>query len=230
MVQVSTIYSHMLGSTDIVDCIHMIPSIKTCPFPGRECFSYPFVVGTTTPKVDFLPPRTCAYTMVLSPGEKTTNGRLLISLPCKSDYPRRTSKISSVFKNGKREAEESVPGWCNVRNAQLGTPEWLSWLNFQLWLRSWPHGPWVQAPHGVLCWQLRAWSSFRFYVSLSLSLAVSFTLSKINTERKAQLAITGFRRDHEPKYKGGAYQESGCNFQSRTSSQVCSCAYTSRLV
>ena len=46
----------------------------------------------------------------------------------------------------------------------------------------WSHGWWVWAPRQALRWQLRAWSCFGFYVSLSLcpSPTRALSLSKIN--------------------------------------------------
>ena len=46
----------------------------------------------------------------------------------------------------------------NSFKVKWGAPGWLSQLSIRLWLRSWSHGLWVQAPRQALCWQLRAWS------------------------------------------------------------------------
>ena len=65
----------------------------------------------------------------------------------------------------------------------LGEPGWLSQLSVWLWLRSWSHGSWVQAPRRALCWQLRAWSLLRMLrlpLSASPLLALCLSLSKIN--------------------------------------------------
>ena len=50
-------------------------------------------------------------------------------------------------------------------------------LSVRLRLRSWSHGPWVQAPCQALCWQLRAWSLLGFCVSLSLCPSPAHSLS-----------------------------------------------------
>ena len=59
-----------------------------------------------------------------------------------------------------------------------GVPGWLSSLGVWLRLRSWSRGPWVQAPHQALCWQLRVWSLLQIlYLPLSLPLPSSCCLS-----------------------------------------------------
>ena len=58
----------------------------------------------------------------------------------------------------------------NFQWQPLGAPGWLSLVSIQLQLRSWPHGSWVQAPHG-----LGAWSLFQI-LCLPLSLCPSPTV------------------------------------------------------
>ena len=51
-----------------------------------------------------------------------------------------------------------MPEFFWLKSAFDGAPGWLSQLSVWLWLRSWSHSPWVQAPCQALWWQLRAWS------------------------------------------------------------------------
>ena len=60
---------------------------------------------------------------------------------------------------------------CNQKNTSWGAPGWLSRLGNRLRLRSWSRGPWVQAPHRALYWQLRAWSLIHI---LCLPLSLTF--------------------------------------------------------
>ena len=73
----------------------------------------------------------------------------------------------------------------NIKKMQIpGVPGWLSQLSVQLWLRSWSHGSWVQAPHRALCWQLRAWSLLRILcLSLSLPLPHSCSVSVLKVNK-----------------------------------------------
>ena len=63
-------------------------------------------------------------------------------------------------------------------------PGWLSQLSVQLWLRSWSHGSWVQAPCRALCWQLRAWSLLPLSVPPPLMLCLSLK-NKHKRKKKA---------------------------------------------
>ena len=72
-----------------------------------------------------------------------------------------------------------------TRRGALG---WLSRLSIRLQLRSWPHGPWVPAPHSALCWQLKVWSllgirCFPLALPLPHLRSVSVSLSKINVKK-----------------------------------------------
>ena len=64
-----------------------------------------------------------------------------------------------------------------LRNFFIGAPGWLCQLSNRLQFRSWSRGPWVQAPHRALCWQLRAWTEpASDSVSPSLSAPLPFML------------------------------------------------------
>ena len=63
----------------------------------------------------------------------------------------------------------------------LGVPGWLSQLGVWLQLRSRSHSLWVQAPHGVLCWQRGA--CLEFCLPFCPSSAYSLSLSKINIKK-----------------------------------------------
>ena len=72
-----------------------------------------------------------------------------------------------------------------LRTYFWGTPGWLSQLSVWLWLRSWSHGSWVQAPCWALCRHLRAWSLLQILclplsLTLPCSCSVSLCLSKMN--------------------------------------------------
>ena len=63
-----------------------------------------------------------------------------------------------------------------------------SWLSVRLRLRSWSHGSRVRAPHGALCWQLRAQNLLPILclplsLPLSPSRCISLCLSKINVKK-----------------------------------------------
>ena len=70
------------------------------------------------------------------------------------------------------------PNFCISPNGMGSRSGWLSRLSGWLQLRSWSHGPWVQALRRALCWQLRAWSLFQILcLPLSLTLPRSCSVS-----------------------------------------------------
>ena len=74
-----------------------------------------------------------------------------------------------------------------IRTQNSGVPGWLSQLSVQLWLRSWSHSSWVQAPRQALCWQLRAWILLQilcFPLSLPLPCSCSVYPSLKNKHKK----------------------------------------------
>ena len=77
--------------------------------------------------------------------------------------------------------ETNLPPYANypeIKTKTCGAPGWLSRLSGQLRLRSWSHGPWVQALCRALCWPLGAWSLLgRLCLTLSLPLSCSHALS-----------------------------------------------------
>ena len=65
-----------------------------------------------------------------------------------------------------------------------GEPGWLSRLSLWLWLRSWSHSSWAQAPHWA--GELRAWSLLRILcLPLSLLFPHLCPVSKINRCEKS---------------------------------------------
>ena len=72
-----------------------------------------------------------------------------------------------------------------LQKSKMGALGWLSRWNVQIRLRSWSHGPWVQAPCRALCWQFRAWSLlWILYLPLALPNSHSVSIKKwINVKK-----------------------------------------------
>ena len=70
-----------------------------------------------------------------------------------------------------------LPLFLIFKIALAGAPGWLSQLSGWLWLRSWSHGPWVQARVGRCADSSEPGACFGFRVSLSLSLLLPCSVS-----------------------------------------------------
>ena len=71
-----------------------------------------------------------------------------------------------------------------------GAPGCLSQLSIWLRLRSWFRSSWVWAPHGTLCWQLRAWSLLWvlcFLLSLPLPSLLVLSLSRSLSQKEINI-------------------------------------------
>ena len=83
----------------------------------------------------------------------------LCSVLSATENTKKTPGLSNPF--------HSLP---HIKNDNIGTPGWLSWLSVWRQLRLCSRSSWVQAPRRALCWQLGAWSLLQ---TLSLSLSLS---------------------------------------------------------
>ena len=100
--------------------------------------------------------------------------------------PSRSSSLNQLSPLWMRICLPKTQSKHKLQKLDWGAPEWLSRLSVRLWLRSWSRSPWVGAPRGALCWQLRTWSLLwilcpaPFPLSLPYSCSVSLCVSKIN--------------------------------------------------
>ena len=66
------------------------------------------------------------------------------------EFPQKIKNKSTLW------SSNNTTGYLLKEYENTGVPGWLSQLSIWLWLRSWSHSSWIQAPHRALCWHPRA--------------------------------------------------------------------------